>query len=87
MKKILAFIKGICWSFFNIKLLRVEEAQKSGLKHYTNIYGDAINHFGCRSLWEDQYGYCYGCEELLNGGVDLAMEQVKNQFPQLFENK
>lgn len=42
----------------------VEEAQRRGLKHDSNVYGDAINHQNCRSWWTDKYGNFYRCDQL-----------------------
>ena len=40
------------------------EAESRGLKFHNNVYGDVINHFNCRSLYNDEYGFMYRCSEL-----------------------
>ncbi len=48
---------------FNIKIDK-EEAERLGLTWHKNIYGDAINFYGCRSIWKDKQGRWYFVEEL-----------------------
>ena len=45
-------------------MIKTDEAITLGLKHRENIYGDAINHFGCRSFWVDKNDTYYKVEEL-----------------------
>jgi hypothetical protein len=57
-----------------------------GLTHDTNVFGDGINHQNCRSWWYDKYNNMYRCDELLKGGRDVVMEQIKKENPELFTN-
>ncbi len=57
----------------------VEEAKKQGLKHYSNVFGDAINHVNCRSWWYDEYENMFRCDELLEGGRDIVMEDITRE--------
>ena len=41
------------------------QIRKYGLKHHSNIYGDGINHWNCRSIWKDDKGRVYKSDVLL----------------------
>ncbi len=65
--------------FRSFKLVpSVEIAHNMGLKHFTNVFGDGINHLNCRSLWSDKYNNSYRCSELL-------MEDLQIKYPALFK--
>lgn len=42
-----------------------KEAEKLGLKHLRNVYGDEINALDCRSIWKDKKGRTYRIHELI----------------------
>ncbi len=46
-------------------VLSNDKAKELKLSHFKNIYGDAINLFGCRSFWEDDNGRLYKVENLV----------------------
>jgi hypothetical protein len=46
------------------KILTEKEAIELDLKFITNIYGDLINKYNCRSIWEDNKGRRYRVYEL-----------------------
>lgn len=64
MKRFYYNVKSLLWSIVGKKILNVETARKMGLTHYTNLYGDFINKYNCRSLWRDEFHNLYGCNEL-----------------------
>ena len=66
------------------KVKTVQQAQNMGLIHETNIFGDGINFTNCRSFWKDKYGHTYRCDELLENGRDIVMEQIQKEYPTLF---
>lgn len=63
MKRILTYFQWVLNFVKNIPT--VEQAESMGLTHEGNIYGDGITFYGCRSLWLDNYGRRYGCDEVL----------------------
>lgn len=46
-------IKVRMWWERNFKVIPLSQAISWGLKFQRNVYGDEINHLGCRSLWLD----------------------------------
>lgn len=54
------FIKNL----FAPSVLTIEQAQQKGLVFKCNIYGDAINHLNCRSIWTDENGKEYKVSSL-----------------------
>ena len=44
-----------------------KQAKEKGLLFVQNLYGDYINRFDCRSLWKDQNGDIFLCDELYFG--------------------
>jgi hypothetical protein len=52
------------WWISTFKVISNEKALEMGLTHYHNIYGDAINHLNCRSIWLDSEGRKYRVERL-----------------------
>lgn len=46
------------------KIITIEQALKLKLTHVTNIHGDPINWFNCRSLWKDSKGRLYRVKHL-----------------------
>jgi hypothetical protein len=42
-----------------------EKAKKLGLLFWENVYGDSINHYGCRSIWFDSKHRIYRVEGLV----------------------
>ena len=59
MKKIKFWFR----SFKHIKTIK--NAQEIGLEWQFNVYGDNINLWNCRSVWCDEFGFLYRCQELL----------------------
>lgn len=58
-------MKRIQYWFRSFKMVKtVWQAQRMGLTHLNNVYGDGINHLNCRSFWEDEFKNVYRCEEL-----------------------
>ena len=43
-----------------------EEAERLGLKHLRNVYGDEIDVLNCRSIWIDNKSREYRVQELFN---------------------
>lgn len=41
------------------KVIDKETVKELELIHVENIYGDAINHLNCRSIWKDKRGRIY----------------------------
>lgn len=39
------------WYTRTFKVISSERATKLGLFWYRNVFGDEINHLGCRSIW------------------------------------
>lgn len=77
-------MKRIKFWFRSFKAIpTVVQAQEMNLTHYTNIFGDGINHLNCRSLWYDEYGNQYKCDELLDGGRDIVMDNLIKEHPEL----
>lgn len=54
------------WYIRNFKKLTNQESLELGLKFLENVYGDAINHLDCRSLWVDSKCRFYKGSELFN---------------------
>jgi len=52
------------WYARLFKVISNEKAEEWGLTHFENIYGDAINHLNCRSIWKDNKGRSYRVEQL-----------------------
>lgn len=63
LKRILTYL-SLCFYYRFIVIPTKEKAIKKGLSFETNIWGDSINTFNCRSYWSDQYGFIYRCAEL-----------------------
>lgn len=84
MKRITTFFKWLFW-LFKGKIPTIDKAIAMGLTHETNIFGDAILMTGCRSYWNDEYGRRFGCEELLDNGRDVIMEQIEKEHPNIFK--
>lgn len=59
-KFISAFLFKVKRFVARFKVLSIEEASELNLTIKNNLYGDAINIYGCRSIWEDEKGreYC-----------------------------
>jgi len=53
------------WFKKEFGVLTILECQSLGLEHSHNIYGDAINHLNCRSIWRNKSGKSYRCESLV----------------------
>jgi hypothetical protein len=65
MKKIIRFLL-VCF-YYRFKIIKtIKEAKKRNLTHYKNVYGDSINKYNCRSVWYDEFGFIYRCEQLHN---------------------
>ena len=52
------------WYARLFKVISNEKAEEWELTHFENIYGDAINHLNCRSIWKDNKGRSYRVEQL-----------------------
>lgn len=50
------FKKWYLRTFCSIDNFTINELK---LEHVENIYGDYINHIGCRSIWKDDKGRTY----------------------------
>ncbi len=57
------------WSAIFIVIETTDQAKEMGLKYVMNIYGDAINHYDCRSFWSNEFGHIYRCKQPLYGKV------------------
>ncbi len=81
-------IRRLAFWFRSFKRIEtVSQAKEMGLTHTTNIFGDMIIHQNwARSIWHDGYGNAYRCDELLPGGRDAVIEQLKKEMPELFRN-
>lgn len=62
LKKLLLSIKLSWLSGFHI--LSYKQVLKYKLVHICNVYGDAINLLNCRSLWTNNKGLFFRCEDL-----------------------
>lgn len=49
--------------YYRFKVISKEKALQKGLTFESNVYGDAINRFNCRSFWCDD-NFRYRCSEL-----------------------
>lgn len=58
--------KIIFWFKKEFGVLTIDECKKLKLNHCHNLYGDAINHFNCRSIWRNEKGKSFRCESLYN---------------------
>ena len=63
MRKMLRFIL-VCFYHRFIVIEGCDKAEKRGLVFESNVHGDAINMWNCRSFWRDEYGFRYRCSEL-----------------------
>lgn len=52
------------WYYRTFCTISKSKATKLGLTFHRNVYGDAINHLNCRSLWKDSKGRQYRVESL-----------------------
>ncbi len=60
-------IKRIKYWFRSFSTIEtVKEAEKMGLTFKSNVHGEAINKFNCRSFWHDEFGNEYKCSQLKN---------------------
>jgi hypothetical protein len=53
------------WFKKEFGVLTLDECLKSGLVFCHNIYGDNINHLGCRIIWRDDKSKSYRCDSLV----------------------
>jgi len=56
-KKIKKSIENWYLRFF--KVIEKDKVEELNLIHVENIYGDAINHLNCRSIWRDSKNRYY----------------------------
>ena len=60
------------------KIETINDAELMGLKFITNVHGDGINIYNCRSFWEDKYGNNYRCDGLFDTkNIDLHIRKLK----------
>lgn len=52
------------WWARNFKVISIKQAKEWNLIHVTDIFGDAINHLNCRSIWKDSKGKRYRVKQL-----------------------
>jgi hypothetical protein len=74
--RVICFLKAFVFNFVGLNIKTSAEAQRRGLSHCTNVFGDGINITGCRSMWIDRYGNKYKCDELLEGGWDVTTSGI-----------
>lgn len=53
------------WFKKEFGVLSIEECKYLNLEFCHNIYGDAINHFNCRSIWRNSKGKSFRCKSLI----------------------
>lgn len=53
----------MCWAR-NFKVISIKQANEWNLIHVRNVFGDAINHYNCRSIWKDSKGRLYRVKQL-----------------------
>ena len=63
MKKLFRFISMIFYHRFRV-VKTCDEAKGRGLRFDSNVHGDAINIWLCRSFWHDEFNFRYRCAEL-----------------------
>jgi hypothetical protein len=51
--------------YYRFKVISRLQALELGLAFSNNVYGDAINHLNCRSIWVDSKGRTYRVRELI----------------------
>lgn len=81
------------WYYRNFKVISNEKAKELGLVFWENVYGDSINHYGCRSIWFDYRHKTYRVEGLVETRLQkafpkqdiekqnkTAVEWLKNNF-------
>ncbi len=51
--------------YYRFKIISRLQALELGFVFSNNVYGDAINHLNCRSIWMDYKGRTYGVRELI----------------------
>jgi len=56
------------WVIRTFRVIHINEAEKLSLGFYRNVYGDEINHLGCRSIWCDDDAKQYRVHELVTNG-------------------
>ena len=59
-------------------LQMAQDAEKLKLKFVQNIYGDSINALDCRSIWIDEYGNEYRCQQLFDNKKYIKDENSDN---------
>lgn len=52
------------WFRRTFVVIDIEEARERNLTFVCNIYGDLINLYNCRSLWEDDKGRVWSVKQL-----------------------
>lgn len=57
-------IKLKMWYARWFQVIDIQTARKWNLTHFGNVYGDMINRFNCRSIWEDSKGRQYRIKQL-----------------------
>lgn len=60
------------WYYRNFKVISNEKAKELGLLFWENVYGDSINHYGCRSIWFDYKHRAYRVEGLVETQLQKA---------------
>jgi hypothetical protein len=58
-------MKALKLFYYRFKVISRLQALELGLEFICNVYGDAINHCNCRSIWVDSKGRTYRVCELI----------------------
>lgn len=71
-------INKIKYWFRSLKHVKsIKDALDMGLVWRYNIYGDPINIYNCRSVWSDEYGNLYRCQELYDEEKNIELRLYK----------
>jgi len=80
-------MKKIKYWFRSLKYLKsVKDAQELNLEFLFNVYGDTIITWNCRSVWSDEFGFLYRCQEILDDETKENLKLIKlrkNKIKQL----
>lgn len=68
------------WYYRNFKVISNEKAKELGLLFWENVYGDSINHYGCRSIWFDYRHRAYRVEGLVETKNEFKDEFVEHPY-------
>lgn len=65
MKKIYYYLYAQYCIIFKRNISTATECLNRGLKHQCNIHGDVREYIKACSIWNDEYGNQYYCDEVL----------------------